>query len=47
MKSYTLTPSLLFIAMDSGVQCQALVALRNLCVKDDENKVLLANAGAY
>ena len=32
--------------MPAWQQCQALVALRNLCVRDDENKVLLANAGA-
>lgn len=38
--------SMIVNPMDVGVQCQALVALRNLCVKDDENKVLLANAGA-
>ena len=32
--------------MNISVQCQALVALQNLCVRDEENKVVLANAGA-
>ena len=38
--------SMVVYPMDVAVQSQALVALRNLCVKDDENKVRLANAGA-
>ncbi|KAL3805221.1 hypothetical protein ACHAW5_010209 [Stephanodiscus triporus] len=31
---------------DVGVQSEALIAVRNLCVKDDESKVLLAKSGA-
>jgi probable inactive protein kinase-like protein SgK071 len=31
--------------MDVGVQSQALVAVRNLCVKNDESRVLLAKFG--
>ncbi|KAL3827462.1 hypothetical protein ACHAXA_003731 [Cyclostephanos tholiformis] len=32
--------------LDVGVQTQALVGLRNLCVKDDESKIILAKSGA-
>jgi len=42
----TVVVSMVVNPLDVGVQCQAMVALRNLCVMDDENKVLLANAGA-
>lgn len=31
---------------DMGVQSEALIAVRNLCLKDDESKVLLAKSGA-
>ncbi|KAL7527642.1 hypothetical protein ACHAXR_002056 [Thalassiosira sp. AJA248-18] len=42
----TVVVSMVVNPLDLGVQCQALFALRNLCVCDEENKVLLANAGA-
>lgn len=42
----TVVVSMVVNPMDVGVQCQALVALRNLAVRDAEVTVLLANAGA-
>ena len=42
----TIVVSMVVNPMDVEVQSQALVALRNLCAKDEENRVLLASAGA-
>jgi hypothetical protein len=42
----TIVVSMVVNPMDVEVQSQALVALRNLCAKDEENRVLFANAGA-
>ena len=42
----TIVVSMVVNPMDVDVQNQALVALRNLCAKDEENRVLLASAGA-
>jgi hypothetical protein len=42
----TIVVSMVVNPMDVEVQSQALVALRNLCAKDEENRILLANAGA-
>ncbi|KAL7463602.1 hypothetical protein ACHAXS_003961 [Conticribra weissflogii] len=41
----TIVVSMVVNPTDVEVQLQALVALKNLCVRDDENKVVVANAG--
>ncbi|KAL3794129.1 hypothetical protein HJC23_012836 [Cyclotella cryptica] len=42
----TIVVSMVVNPMDVELQSQALVALRNLCAKDEENRILLACAGA-
>jgi len=41
----TIVVSMVVNPTDVEVQLEALVALRNLCVRDNENKVVVANAG--